>query len=188
MKSAHRRPTSSSRFRSRLGRWSGSLATQPSLAFCLPTRWSSMSGGRRGWCRRRRGERCVRETTVAAGPVVIVRSTGPLPTTSSRCPGVVRPTFPTSSCSATSTIAWCMKAAGRWCKLVVSFGSCRPTVWFSDGRVRRGCAGRPKVASPLLSPPLLYRALRSQRRLLGRPALWCRRAACSRRRRAAGAS
>ena len=35
----YRRPTSSSRFRSRLGRSSASLATPPSRGFCLPTRW-----------------------------------------------------------------------------------------------------------------------------------------------------
>ena len=43
---------------------------------------------------------------------------------------------------ATSTIASCTKAGGRWCKWVVSFGSCLQTESCSDERVVLACAGR----------------------------------------------
>ena len=59
--------------------------------------------------------------------------------------GVAQPTFPTSSCSASSTIAWCMKADGRSCKWAVSFVSCHPIVSSSGGRALPECAGRPKT-------------------------------------------
>jgi hypothetical protein len=57
---------------------------------------------------------CELETEAAASPVATERSAGPRPTTSMPGRGVPPPSLPTSSCCATSTIAWCMRVDGRW--------------------------------------------------------------------------
>jgi hypothetical protein len=59
-------------------------------------------------------------------PAAIARSTGPLPITSSIGLEVGRASCPTWSCSATSTIASCMRVDGRWSRPDESSSSYRP--------------------------------------------------------------
>src|SRR5439155_15787974 len=100
--------------RSRARRCSGWPATAPCAGSSGRTRWWSTWAGRRGRSRRRSGEPSRLGIAAARRPGVTGRSTGPVPITSSSGPAAENATCPTCSLFATSTIAWSMKAAGRW--------------------------------------------------------------------------